>query len=288
MRPMHKSFDRPDQVLEFDRIREDIVELGDLTLGRVIHQPGWRWSVHMKPVVGTETCQARHLGYIVSGQVGFLLVDGSSITAGPGMAYDVPPGHDGWVVGDEPLVVIEWAGVREWVQRLEGERALVALLLTDIVGSTAHARRIGDVAWRRLLGEHNEAVRAELARARAREVATTGDGVLALFTGPAGAIRSAIAIGKRIKVFGLELRQGIHVGEVDVVGSDVRGIAVHEVARITALAAPGEILVSDVARALAGPGISLEARGEHELKGADSRVLFAVASAPVGDDERDL
>ncbi len=277
MRTTHKSFSRPDQVLEFDLIREEIVELGDVTVGRVTHEPGWRWSVHTRPHIGTEACQARHVGFVLSGQFGVLLPDGSTIEVGPGTAYDVPPGHDGWVIGDAPLVVIEWAGAREWLQRLEGERALATMLLTDVVDSTVHARKLGDTAWRRLLGEHNETVRSELARVRAREVATTGDGFLAVFPGPAAAARTALAIRDQVARLGLALRQGIHVGEVDIVGDDVRGMAVHEIARIAAVAAPGEILVSDVARALVGPGMTFEQRGEHQLKGIGLRTLFAVS-----------
>lgn len=277
MRPAHKSFANPDQVLDLPMIHEEIIELRDVTLGRVTHQPGWRWSVHTRPLVGTDTCQARHLGFILSGRFGALLPDGTTLEGGPGTVYDVPPGHDGWVVGDEPLVVIEWAGVREWLLRMEGERALVTLLVTDIVGSTAEAGRLGDSAWRRLLAEHNELVRDELSRARAREVATTGDGFLALFPGPAVAVRAATGIRERVGGIGLRLRQGIHVGEVDLVGGDVRGMAVHEAARIAAAAAPGEILASDVARALAGTGATFESRGVHELRGAGSRELFAVS-----------
>lgn len=273
-----KSFDRPDQVVEGPGVTEEIVRLGTLVVARGTHAPGWRWSTHIQPIVGTERCQVRHVGVVLSGRIGVELPDGSSLEAGPGTVYDIPPGHDGWTVGDEPAVAIEWTGVLEWLLPAQGERVLVSLLFTDIVGSTDIAGRLGDRRWRGLMAAHDEAVRQLVTAARGREVTTTGDGFLVVFDGPARAIRTAIEIRDRVREIGLELRQAVHVGEVEMVGADVRGIAVHEAARIMATAAAGQILVSSITRALAsGSGYRFTERGSHTLRGFSGAIdLFAV------------
>jgi class 3 adenylate cyclase len=143
------------------------------------------------------------------------------------------------------------------------------VLVTDIVGSPELAAGLGDGAWRALLGRHDEHVRAELRRYGGREVKQTGDGFLLTFDGPARAIRCAQAIlpGARHRL-GLEVRAGVHTGEVDLVEGDVRGMAVHIAARVGALAGPGEVLVSSTVRDLViGSGIELEERGRTTLKG---------------------
>jgi hypothetical protein len=109
-----KSFERPDDVVEFPLIRTRIVELGDLTVGELVSQPGWRWSVHVRPTVGGDWCQARHVGFIVSGRLGIDFSDGTRAEFAPGDVFDVPPGHDGFTVGDEPCVNVEWMGIRAW------------------------------------------------------------------------------------------------------------------------------------------------------------------------------
>jgi class 3 adenylate cyclase len=273
-----KSFDRPERVVEGPGVVEEVVQFGTLTVARATHAPGWRWSTHIKPIVGTERCQVRHVGVVLSGRIGVELADGSSLEAGPGTAYDIPPGHDGWTIGDEPAVAIEWTGVLEWLLPAQGERVLATLLFTDIVGSTEHARRLGDRPWRRLLAAHDEAVRQLVAVGRGREVTTTGDGFLVVLDGPALAIRTAIAVRDRVRTIGLELRQAVHVGEVELVGADVRGIAVHEAARIMGAATSGEILVSSITKALAsGSGYAFTERGMHELRGFSGPLeLFAV------------
>jgi class 3 adenylate cyclase len=160
----------------------------------------------------------------------------------------------------------------------ETDRLLATVLFTDIVGSTLRAAALGDRAWQSLLSEHNALVRTQLARYRGHEVSTTGDGFLATFDGPARAIRCACAINAAVEPLGIEVRAGLHAGEVEVADDDVSGLAVHIAARILALAAPSEILVSrTVADLVAGSGIELEDRGEHELRGiADPWRLWAV------------
>lgn len=152
-------------------------------------------------------------------------------------------------------------------------------MFTDIVGSTVRAAELGDARWRELLAEHQAAVRRELTRFRGREVKTLGDGYLATFDGPARAIRCGRAIAEAARSQGLEVRAGMHCGEVEVMGEDVGGIAVHIAARVGALAAPGEVLVSSTVKDLvAGSGIRFEDRGAKQLKGiSDEWRLFAAA-----------
>ena len=274
-----KSFESPDDIVEFPRIRTRIVELGDLTVGELVSQPGWRWSEHVRPTVGGEWCQARHVGCIVSGRLGVVFPDGTSGEFGPGDVFDIPPGHDGFTVGDEPCVQVEWMGIRAWAGFPTGihSRVLVTLLFTDIVDSTRTAAALGDSRWRHLLSEHYEGVRAELERFGGREVSTTGDGLLATFEGPARALHCAAAIRRAANRVELQVRIGVHVGEVELVGEDVRGVTVHEAARIMDAAAPGEILVSDMTRALAGAaGLKFDDRGAQTLKGLDGEWQLAV------------
>jgi class 3 adenylate cyclase len=182
-------------------------------------------------------------------------------------------------VGDQDALFDE---VEEFLVGSRGahgaERALATILFTDIVGSTETAARLGDQRWRDLLERHDTAVRRELALHRGREVKTMGDGFLATFNGPARAIRCATAINQDLSESGVEIRSGIHSGEVEAIGEDVGGMAVNIGARVGALAAPGEVLVSSTVRELVvGSGIEFEDRGSHQLKGApDQWRLFAV------------
>lgn len=280
MEPWIKSLQSPDEVLRLPGITEELVDLGDLTVGRVVHEPGWRWSVDVRPVVGGEWCRARHVGVLLSGSLGFVMESGSEYTVRAYDAYDLPPGHDGYVIGDEPAVVLDWAGLRTIAgsQRTGATNRVVAtLLFTDLVDSTVTAGSLGDVAWRELLAGHLEASRDAVDRFGGSMVTTTGDGLLATFGAPAVALPCAAEIRQRAVNHGLQIRAGVHVGEVDVVGSSVRGIAVHEAARVMAAAGAGEIMTSEVTRSLAGAsGFAFEDRGSHTLKGIQGdRRLFA-------------
>ncbi len=160
-----------------------------------------------------------------------------------------------------------------------GEQARPAtVMFSDIVSSTERAAEIGDRRWRDLLDRHDAAIRLQLSRHGGREVKTTGDGFLALFDGPARAIRCAVAIRQGLLAEGVEVRIGLHAGEVELRGDDVGGIAVHLGARVVATAAPGEVVVSSTVRDLvAGSGIGFVDRGEHDLKGVPDRWhLYAV------------
>ena len=151
---------------------------------------------------------------------------------------------------------------------VEVDRILTTLLFTDIVGSTERAASMGDQAWRSLLDAHDRTVRDHLRRFRGREINTTGDGFLASFDGPARAIRCALAISESIRALSIELHLGLHTGECEVRGDDLGGLAVHIAARISALAEPGEVLVSGTVKDLvAGSRIDFVDRGEHQLKG---------------------
>jgi class 3 adenylate cyclase len=150
----------------------------------------------------------------------------------------------------------------------ETDRVLATVLFTDIVGSTRRAAEMGDKAWRDLLDSHDQTVRRQLGRFRGREVKTAGDGFLATFDGPGRAIQCACAIRDGVRALGIEVRCGLHTGEVEVRGDDVAGIAVHICARVASCAGPAEVLVSATVKDLVvGSGIDFVDRGEHDLKG---------------------
>jgi class 3 adenylate cyclase len=162
----------------------------------------------------------------------------------------------------------------------EPDKVLATVLFSDIVGSTAGAAELGDAQWRQLLAAHHGRVRAQLARFRGVELDTAGDGFFAQFDGPARAIRCALAIREAVREVGLEVRLGLHAGECEALDGKVAGIAVSIGARISALAAAGEVLVSQTVKDLvAGSGITFEDHGPAELKGVPGEWrLYSVAS----------
>ena len=160
-----------------------------------------------------------------------------------------------------------------------GDRVLATILYTDLVGSTERVRALGDHAWTDLLERHHEVVRRELERHGGEEIDTAGDGFLALFDGPARAVRCALAVRDGLAALGLDVRAGVHTGEVErPAGGKPRGIAVHVGARVMAAAGAGEVLVSSTTRDLmAGSGVTFEDRGEFDLKGIGRRTLAAAS-----------
>jgi class 3 adenylate cyclase len=186
--------------------------------------------------------------------------------------------HAPWLAEDPDAVLSE---VEEFVTGTRHapapERALATVLFTDIVGSTERAAVLGDRAWRDLLERHDALVHAEIDRGGGRAVKSTGDGILATFDGPAQALRCARSLIAAVEELGIEIRAGAHTGEVELIGNDVGGMAVHIGARVAAEANAGEILVSRTVRDLMiGSGIDFEGRGRHALKGvSDEWELFA-------------
>jgi class 3 adenylate cyclase/quercetin dioxygenase-like cupin family protein len=270
MQLRRKRFDRPDEVRIVEKARVELIELGELAVGRAIFEPGWRWSDHVKPIVGTESCQVHHLGYVLSGHLHVEMTDGASLEVVGGDAFEIPPGHDAWVIGDEPWISVDWAGRRLFAKSPKeiSDRIFTTLVFTDLCGSTETLNRLGDARWRLLLAEHNQAVRAEIERFGGREAKTTGDGFFVLFDSPARAVRGAAAMLDAAATHGLTARAGIHAGEVELQGEEVRGIAVHAAARILDVAQPGEVLVSTTIRdLLSGSGLDFVDRGEFELRG---------------------
>jgi class 3 adenylate cyclase len=280
-----KSLDNPDEVRPTPFGHIDIYNLDDLVIGRMVFEPGWHWMEHVQPLAGTSLCQYHHVGVCIAGRLGTRLEDGTTSEIGPGMVFEIPPGHDGWVVGDETFVAYDVAGVRSFARVDERtQRVLGALLFTDIVDSTALAESMGPTRWRELVGMHNERIQFELDRYRGRLVKTTGDGVLALFDGSERAVRAAAAICLAAKSLGLTIRAGIHTGEVEVAAGDVRGLAVHVAARVMALAGPSQVFVSATTRELvADSGLMFVDAGSHELKGVSgARQLYCLAEGGQG------
>jgi class 3 adenylate cyclase len=278
-----KSLEAPDEVRHTPHGRVDIYNLDDLVIGRMVLEPGWRWMEHVRPIAGTALCQYHHVGVCISGRLGNRMEDGTTIEIGPGQVFDIPPGHDGWVVGDEAFVAYDVAGVRSFARVDETtQRVLGAVLFTDIVDSTALAESLGPARWGELVAMHNERVQFELDRFRGRLVKTTGDGVLALFDGSERAVRAAAAICLAAKSLGLAIRAGVHTGEVELVAGDVRGLAVHVAARIMSLAGPSQVYVSATTQELvAGSGLVFDDAGMHELKGVSgARQVYRLAEPP--------
>jgi class 3 adenylate cyclase len=174
---------------------------------------------------------------------------------------------EGFLTGSRPAPVVD--------------RVLATVLFTDIVGATQRASELGDRRWRELLEQHHQIVRLELDRFRGKEIDTAGDGFLATFDGPARAVSCARAIQQGLAPVGLEVRAGLHTGEVEIAGGKVTGIAVHTGARVASLARGGEVLVSSTVKDLvAGSGLEFEDRGSHELKGVPGEWrLYSVVDA---------
>ena len=267
-----KDLERPDEIIELPFLTVRIVDLGDITVGYFVNEPGWSWYEHVRPSVGGEWCQARHLGMVISGRLGVQFEDGTRMDVGPNEVFDIPPGHNGWTIGDEKCVQVEWSGIRAFAGFQAGihSRIVVTLLFTDLVDSTALAAELGNARWREVLSRHFESVRASLERFRGREVDTTGDGILATFAAPAPALHCAAAIQRAARAEGLRVRAGVHLGEVEAVGRGVRGVAVHEAARIMAEASADEVLVSDTVRLFStSAGLAFEDVGVRALKGLE-------------------
>jgi class 3 adenylate cyclase len=286
MRLQRRRFSEANDVRTIPRGRIDVVELDDTVVGRMTYEPGWRWSVDVQPIAGTDTCQYHHLGVTLSGRLRAQMPDGTELEIAPGDVFEIPPGHDAWVVGDEPWVSVDFEAMRTYGKQRDAqdERILASIVFTDIVDSTRRAAELGAERWRDLVGEHNRKAATAIDRHRGQLIKTTGDGVLGQFDGAERAVRGAAAIRDAAEALGLAIRAGVHTGEVQTVAGDIRGIAVHTAARIMAVAGSGEILVSGtVMDLLDGSGLTFEDAGIHELKGLHgSRQLYRLAALGPG------
>jgi class 3 adenylate cyclase len=190
----------------------------------------------------------------------------------PGARLVTLPGNDHAFI-DDPQMANRIADETEEfltgsLQDFEADRVLATVMFTDIVDSTRHAAELGDRQWRSLVERHDAVVREQLARFRGREIKSLGDGFLATFDGPARAVRCATTIAGAVRSLGIDVRAGLHTGEIELHGLDIGGIAVNVAARIVAAAGPGMTMVSSTVRDLvAGSGLRFEDRGRHTLKG---------------------
>jgi class 3 adenylate cyclase/pimeloyl-ACP methyl ester carboxylesterase len=251
---MYMSPREASRVLQFEQgldVREALPLVGVPTL--VLH------------VEGFEAIPVEHGRYLAEHIAGARLV--------------LVPGSDAIHFGSK----VEWrSSIGEFLGGLtpiaESDRALSAILFTDIVGSTATASALGDRQWRDLLETHDAVARTVVQQHKGRIVKMTGDGMLATFDGPGRGIRCVLALGESLRPLGIEIRAGLHTGEVEVRGADIAGIGVHLAARVMDAASPGDVLVSPaVPMLVAGSGIEFEDRGEHGLKGVPGKWrLYAV------------
>ena len=230
---------------------------------------------------GLPAIQARTL---IVHRTGNALFDAESVRAAAKMIPDARcaelPGADELpYVGDSDALLDV---IQEFLTGAKGtpdlDRSLATVLFTDIVGSTQKADQLGDRRWRDLLDEHHTRIRRLLERFRGTEVDTAGDGFFVTFDGPARAVRSACAIRDVVRDIGIEIRAGLHTGEVERREASVTGLAVHAGARVAVLAQPSEVLVTSTVQMLVlGSGISFTDRGQHRLKGVPGQwQLFAV------------
>ena len=223
-------------------------------------------------MVGTEWCEAHHVGVVLSGRMRWHLRDGTEFEAGPLDVVDIPPGHDAWVLGEETFVRLSWGGVEGRLSPLDLDRTLATVLFTDIVNSTTVAGSVGDRAWKQVVADHRRRTRELVEHFRGVEVDAVGDGFFFIFDSPARAVRCAEALVQAVRPLGIEIRAGVHTGEVETVDGKAGGLAVVIGARIGALAGPSEILVSQTVRDLTtGSKLGFADAGEHQLKGIPDR-----------------
>jgi class 3 adenylate cyclase len=279
-RLQRKGFSGPDEVRKIPKGVIEIVMLDEIAVSHFVFQPGWKWSTDVGPIAKTATCQHRLVGYTLSGSLVVRMEDGTTLTIQPGDAYEIPAGHDAWVGGDVPWDAVEFTSGHSYGKSPDdiGERVLATIVFSDICDSTATLARVGDADWARVVREHNARIRTVIDRFRGRELATLGDGFLVLFDGAGKAVLAAAGMDPAVADLGIRVRTGIHTGEVAIVGGQARGVAVHAAARVSALAGPGEVLVSGTTHDLLdGSGLAFESRGAHELKGlSGARPIFAL------------
>jgi len=277
-RSVVRRFDDADERRGFEEGFLDLLSIGGMTFGRETLLPGWCWSKHVRQIADTERCEFHHVGYQLSGRWVVEDRDGVQLEIGPGDVFDTPPGHDSWVVGEEPCVTIDFQGIADWAMRGPSLRILTTVLFTDIVDSTGMIERIGDTAWRKLKAQYDEKLSTALTSHGGVLVDTSGDGMLARFGSAAAAVRAAQAIVAGAERIGLPTRAGVHTGEVELKENDVTGMTVHVGARVMAQAGAGQVLVTSTTRDLTlDSGFDFVEKGAFELKGVTgARMLYAV------------
>ena len=265
-----KSFEDPDGLRELPLLTVSLARIGSHTIGRGVVQPGWHWSEHLAPVMRTESCPVHHVQVLLSGHFAVRMDDGEEVAFQPGDVMDIPPGHDAWVVGDEPAVLIDFAGNIDLLGLpREHERMVTTLLMTDIVDSTrsptAWVTPPGSRCFRSLPAGPRPAhplrrIRGQYHRRRLpRHLPERGR---------RAPMRAAIL--DALRDTGIEVRIGVHTGEVEPIGNNIGGVAVHAAARIMALAGPSEVFASAMTVGLAeGSGLAFESQGAREVKGLE-------------------
>jgi class 3 adenylate cyclase len=280
-----RDLGEPEAVVSSPLATSNQVRLAQTVITRHVLQPGWSWEEHARPLVGTASCELYHRGVVLSGRMGVRTDEGDELVIGPNQVFDLPPGHVTWVEGDEELVMVDWAGGAGFDPRPgEQARVLATILFTDIVDSTALARDVGDVSWKRTVAMHDDVVRNVLAEFGGREVETAGDSFLVVFDSAEAAIRCGLALVRALDAIRLPIRVGIHSGEVVVSDDQVRGLAVHAASRILDEAGSGEVLISGTTRDLAegATGLTFESRGRHRLKGLEREHELVAATPTAG------
>jgi class 3 adenylate cyclase len=278
-----RDLGEPEAVVTYPLGATSQVRLAGTVVSHHVLQPGWSWEEHAQAEVGTASCELYHRGVVLRGRMGVRTDEGEEVVIGPNQVYDLPPGHRTWVEGDEELVMLDWAGGAGFdTPAGESVRVMATILFTDMVDSTARARKAGDTAWKRTVAMHDDVVRTVLVRFGGREVETAGDSFLTVFDSAERAIRCGLALVEALAAIQLPIRVGIHSGEVAQTAEHISGLAVHATARILAEARAGEVLVSGTTRDLAegATGLAFESRGRYRLKGLErEHELFAAASA---------
>lgn len=280
-RIQRKRLTDPDELRELPGVTLNLLRVGSLAVGYATVEPGFRWSTHLRRETDEPLCQVHHLQLLLSGRFAVEMDDGEHVELSPNEIFDVPPGHDAWVVGDEPAVLLDFLGNIEQLGRpASRDRIVTTLLMTDIVDSTATASGLGDANWKQKLGEHNRLVRGRLERYLGEEVNTTGDGFVAMFASAVGALRCAASVRDATDALGLPVRIGVHTGEVELLPGDIGGVAVHAAARVMALGGASEVMVSSTTRGLVAEGdLRFESRGIQSLKGLPTPIeVFALAA----------